>query len=108
MGCTLFACCAGFTVTVAAPDLLVSWVEVAVIVTCSVVTPPEGAVNKPELEMVPALAVQVTPELKFPVPITVAEHWLVCPYRMVEGEQVTVTEVIVDDPPPPLSTAGRH
>ena len=50
-------CCAGFTVTVAVPDLLVSWVEVAVIVTCSDVTPPDGAVNKPEVEIVPALAV---------------------------------------------------
>jgi hypothetical protein len=96
MGCTLFVCWAGFTVTVAAPALLVSWVEVAVIVTCSEVTPPDGAVNKPELEMVPALAVHVTPELKLPVPITVAEHWLVWPYRMVEGEQLTLTEVIVE------------
>ena len=76
MGCTLFA---GFTVTVAVPDLVASCVEVAVIVTGSVTTPPEGAVNKPELEMVPALAVQFTAELKLPVPVTVAEHWLVCP-----------------------------
>jgi hypothetical protein len=108
MGCTLFACCVGFTVTVAVPDFEVSCVEVAVIVTCSAVTPPEGAVNKPEFEMVPALAVHVTPELKLPVPVTVAEHWLVWPYRMVEGEQLTLTEVIVDDPPlllpPPQAT----
>jgi hypothetical protein len=69
-----FLACAGFTVTVALPDLLVSWVEVAVIVTGSEVTPPGGAVNKPELEIVPALADQVTLELKLPVPITVAEH----------------------------------
>jgi hypothetical protein len=59
--------------------------------------------NKPELEMVPALAAQVTAELKVPVPITVAEHWLVCPYRIVDGEQATVTEVIDDDPPLPLA-----
>ncbi len=77
MGCTLFA--GRFTVTVAVPDLVASCVEVAVIVTGSVTTPPEGAVNKPELEMVPALAVQFTAELKLPVPVTVAEHWLVCP-----------------------------
>jgi len=102
MGCTLVVCCVGFTVTVAVPDLLMSWTEVAVIVTCSEVTPPDGAVSKPEVEIVPALAIHVTPELKFPVPITVAEHWLVWPYRMVEGEQVTVTDVIEDDPPPPL------
>jgi hypothetical protein len=98
----LFACCAGFTVTEAVPNLLVSCTEVAVIVANSVTTPPEGAVNNPELEMVPALAAHVTDELKFPVPVTVAEHWLVCPYAMVEGEQVTVTDVIEDDPPPPL------
>jgi hypothetical protein len=61
-------------VTVAVPDLLVSCVEVAVMVTCSDVTPPDGAVNKPEAEIVPALAAHVTPELKLPVPITVAEH----------------------------------
>jgi hypothetical protein len=36
-----------------------------------------GAVNRPADEMVPALAVHVTAELKFPVPETVAEHWLV-------------------------------
>jgi hypothetical protein len=86
----------------AEPDLLLSWVEMAVMVTCSDVTPADGAVNKPELEMVPALAVHVTPELKFPVPETIAEHWLGWPYRMVKGEQLTLTEMIVDDPPPLL------
>src|SRR5664280_1771593 len=89
MGCTLLVCCAGFTVTVAVPALLLSWVEVAVIVTWSDVTPPDGAVNKPEAEIVPALATHVTPELKFPVPITVAEHWLVWQHWRVEGEQLT-------------------
>src|ERR1022692_2885340 len=85
MGCTLLSGCAGFTVTVAVPALLVSCVEVAVIVTCRDVTPPDGAVNKPELEMAPALAIHVTPELKVPVPVTVAEHWLVWPNIMLEG-----------------------
>ena len=33
MGCTLLVCCGGFTVTMVVPDLLVSCVEVAVIVT---------------------------------------------------------------------------
>jgi len=63
--------------------------------------------NKPELDMVPALAVQVTAELKFPVPVTVVEHWLVWPYRMVEGEQLTLTDVIDDDAPllPPPQAA---
>ncbi len=101
MGCMLLACCVGFTVTEPVPDLLGSCTEVAVIVANSVTTPPEGAVNRPELEMVPAVVAQVTAELKFPVPITVAEHWLVCPNMMAEGEQVTLTDVI-DDPPAPL------
>src|SRR5450759_1263194 len=75
MGCTLLSGGpSGFTVTVAIPALLASCVEVAVIVTCSDTSPPEGAMNKPEAEIVPALADHVTPELKFPVPITVAEH----------------------------------
>lgn len=43
----------------------------------AVIDDTTGAVNKPEDEIVPALAVQVTAELKFPVPATVAEHWLV-------------------------------
>jgi hypothetical protein len=96
----------GFTVTVAVPDLLLSCVEVAVMVTTNDESPPEGALNKPELEMVPALAIHVTPELKFPVPNTVAEHWLVWPNRMVEGEQVTVTDVIADAPLPPPPQAA--
>ncbi len=48
MGSTLLACCAGFTVTEAVPDLVASCVEVAVIVANSVTTPPDGGVNKPE------------------------------------------------------------
>jgi hypothetical protein len=89
-------------VTVVFPDLLGSCDEVAVTVT-GVVDDTAGAVNRPEEEIVPALAVHVTPELKFPVPVTTAEHWLVWPDWMVEGEQVTVTEAIVEvDPPPPL------
>src|ERR1039458_6279453 len=112
MGCTFPVCCTGFTVTVAVPDLLVSWVEVAVIVTWSDVTPPDGAVNKPEAEIVPALGgAHVTPELKFPVPVTVAEHWLVWPYWMVEGEQLTLTDVIVVGgtllPPPQAAISVR-
>ena len=66
------------TVMVVEPDFEVSWVEVAVIVTCvvkgtvaAVKTPPAGVI-------VPLpLAVQVTVELKLPVPETVAVHWLV-------------------------------
>ena len=74
MGCTLLACELGLTVTVAVPDLLVSCVDVAVIPAISEALPDDGAVNKPEVEMLPALAVQVTFPLKFPVPVTMAEH----------------------------------
>jgi len=56
------------------PDFVVSCVEVAVTVTGSDTLPPLGAVNKPEAEIDPLLAVHVTAELKLPVPITVAEH----------------------------------
>jgi hypothetical protein len=77
MGSTLFVVCCGVTVTVVVPDIEVSCVDVAVIVTTNDALPEDGAVNKPELEMLPALAVHVTPELKLPVPITIAEHWLV-------------------------------
>lgn len=72
IGSTLFAA-PGFTVTIVFPDLLVSCDEVAVIVTC-VGEDTTGAVNSPEDEIEPALAVQVTSLLKFPVPVTVAEH----------------------------------
>jgi hypothetical protein len=72
----------GFTTTVVVPDLVLSWVEVAVMVTCSDALPAAGAVYKPELDMEPEPAGDtdhVTPELKLPVPITDAEHWLVWP-----------------------------
>jgi len=36
-----------------------------------------GAVRTPDAEIEPAVALQVTDELKLPVPVTVAEHWLV-------------------------------
>ena len=48
------------TVTVAVPDLLVSCVDVAVMVTVLAVA---GAVSNPEELIVPALAPQVTAEL---------------------------------------------
>jgi hypothetical protein len=67
---------AGLTVTVAVPEMAVFWVEVAVTVTV-VVEETVGAVRTPAVEIEPAFAVQVTDELKLPVPVTVAEHWLV-------------------------------
>jgi hypothetical protein len=69
----LLAVVAGFTVTVAVPDLLESCVEVAVMDTRSVAF-VAGAVNNPDELIEPALADQVTTELKFPVPLTDALH----------------------------------
>jgi len=69
---------AGVTVTIAVPDFVASCVAVAVIVT-AVLVATTWAVNRPAAEIVPAFALQVTAELKFPVPVTVAEHWLVWP-----------------------------
>jgi len=100
-GATLPPAAGGFTVTLAVPATLVFCVEVAVTVT-DVIVVTEGAVNKPAEEIVPALALHVTPELKLPVPLTVAEHWLVPPELTVVGEQLTVTDVTVDDDDPPL------
>jgi hypothetical protein len=91
----------GFTVTVAAPDLVESCVLVAVIVALPEAGIDEGAVYKPELVIVPESADQVTAELKFPVPVTATEHWLVCPVCMFPGLHVTVTELIVGALPPP-------
>jgi hypothetical protein len=94
MGATLLADWVGFTVTVAVPNLVGSWVDVAVTVTF-VVEETTGAVSRPADEIWPTLAAQVTVEAKFPVPITVAEHWLVWPDWTVEGEHDAVTDVIV-------------
>src|SRR5271165_3473896 len=76
MGATLLADWVGFTATIAIPDLVVSCVEVAVTVTL-VAAETMGAVRRPVDDIWPAVAVQATVELKFPIPMTVAEHWLV-------------------------------
>ena len=78
-------------VTLAEPDLVESCIEVAVTVA---VPAPEGA-NTPVEVIVPLVAVQVTPELKFPLPSTVAVHVLVWAGVMEDGVQTTLTEVIV-------------
>jgi hypothetical protein len=83
------------------PNLLVSWVDVAVTVT-DVVVETVGAVSRPPVEIEPALADHVTVELKLPVPVKVAEHWLIPPDCTVDGVQLTVTELIVDPPLPLL------
>jgi hypothetical protein len=87
------------TVTVAVPATLLFCTDVAVTVTTWLV---EGAVSNPEAEIVPALALQFTEELKLPVPVTVAEHWLVPFGATVAGEQLTPTETTLELPPPPF------
>jgi hypothetical protein len=87
------------------PDLLLSCVEVAVTVRV-VVVETVGAVSRPPEEIVPPALTgasdHVTVELKLPVPVMVAEHWLVPPDCTVDGVQVTLTELIVDPPLPLL------
>ena len=56
-----------------------------------------GAVKSPLELMVPALADQVTAELKFPVPLTVAVHCDVALMFTVVGLQATETDVIEDE-----------
>jgi hypothetical protein len=53
-----------------------------------------GAVNRPVAVMVPALADQVTVELKVPVPWTLALHCDVAPGASVAGAQDAVTAVM--------------
>jgi len=78
------------------PLLVESCVEVAEMVTW-VVKGTVAAVKRPvPAAMVPPpLAVQSTVELKLPVPVTVAVHWVVCRDAMEVGEQLAPTRVIV-------------
>jgi hypothetical protein len=55
-----------------------------------------GAVKSPLELMVPALADQVTAELKLPVPFTVALHCAVALAFTVAGLQATETDVIAE------------
>jgi hypothetical protein len=81
-------------------------IEVALTVTTRLVV-TTGAVSVPEEDIEPAEVLQVTPVLKLPVPVTLAEHWLVPPELTVVGEQLTVTPVTVEfeEPPPPPQAA---
>jgi pyruvate-formate lyase-activating enzyme len=106
----LYAVVAGLTVTVAEPERVLSWVEVAVIVT-EVALETGGAVNRPDELTLPALADHVTAELKLPVPDTFAEQLLVWSEVTIAGEQVTLIEVMVgavvlsSSPPSPQAVA---
>ena len=83
--------------------------EMAVTVTSRLVVTC-GALSNPEEEMDPAVVLQVTAVLKLPVPLTFAEHWLVPPEVMVDGEQLTLTPVMLEDvdPPPLPPQAASH
>lgn len=79
------------TVTVAAPDLVLSSWLVAVTVTVCAELVAAGAVNRPLLLMLPALAVQLTPcEGEF-VPVTVAVNCCVAPPETLAVLGLTLT-----------------
>ncbi len=82
----------GVMVSVVEPDLVGSWVLVAVTVT---VDPVAGTSSTPEGEMEPAEADQVTPELKLLVPVTEEAQLAVELAHTVEAEQTTETPVMV-------------
>jgi hypothetical protein len=72
------------TVTIALPDFVGSWVEVAVIVA----VPAPAGVKRPVLLTIPmlvGLTDHVTDVLKLPVPVTVGVHVEVCVVRMDAG-----------------------
>jgi hypothetical protein len=89
-----------FTVTVVEPVFVVSYSAVAVIVTC-VSTVTDGAVKTPACVMVPTLADQFTELLYVPVPVTVAEQFVVEDGCTEFGLHEAVTELI-----DPLGAAG--
>lgn len=82
------------TLTDVLPDLLGSWVLVAVTVTGPVVT---GAVKTPLELTVPLLADHTTAELSTSEPATVAVHCEVAFAAIAAGEQADVTEAISDE-----------
>jgi hypothetical protein len=101
------------TVITVVPSFVVSCVDMAVMVAW-LVKGTVDAVKSPLELMVPLpLAVQVTVELKLPVPETLAVHWLVPRALMVVGLQLAPTTVMVDDvelllPPPHAGSRMRQ
>jgi len=85
----------GLMITVVVPDFAVFSVEVAVMVTV-VGARTTGAVKVPLAVIDPALAIQVTPVVKLPVPVTVAEHPINWLDWMGDGKQLAVTPVMVN------------
>ena len=78
----------------AVPSFVGSSDDVALTVSEPEVGAVAGAVYKPVFEIVPETADQVTLELKLPVPVTVAEHWLVCEGWRLAAAQETLTDVM--------------
>jgi hypothetical protein len=66
-----------------------------------VVLETDGAVKTPADVMEPASVIHVTAELKEPVPVSVAVHWLVAPDTAGVGVQLTMTPLTVEEPEPP-------
>jgi hypothetical protein len=83
----------GRTLTNAVPDLLGSWVLVAVTVMLAA---EDGAVKTPLAFIAPALADQVTEELYLPEPFTAAVHCEVAFSAIVEGAHAGETEAMVE------------
>lgn len=81
------------TETVAIPDFVASWTEVAVIAAL----PAAAGVKMPPAEIVPFVAVHVTALLKFPVPETLAMHVVVWLGEIDAGLQVTLIDETVED-----------
>lgn len=81
------------TETVAVPDFVVSWTEVAVIVAL----PAAAGVYTPPAVIVPLVADHVTALLKFPVPETAAVHAEVWLGKIETGLHVTVTDETAED-----------
>jgi hypothetical protein len=63
----------------------------------TVAVPAPDGVNKPADVMIPFVAVQLTPVLNVPAPVTLAEQDDVCVVRIDDGVQVTATDVIADE-----------
>ena len=82
------------TVTVVEPDMVGSWVDVAVMAAVPVVVGVKTPLLLTE-PMLDGLRDQVTALLKLPVPFTVAVQADVCVVKMETGEQATETDVIV-------------
>ena len=63
----------------------------------TVAVPAPDGVNTPADVTVPFVAVQLTPVLNVPAPVTLAEQEDVCVVRIEAGRQLTVTDVMAEE-----------